>query len=163
MREGRAEFVSQFASIGSVSADERVPDPSDIETFRRCKLDWRERSSNAQALALHRDLIRLRREDPTLSRRTVRPLDGAILGEQAFAFRFFGVDADDRLLIVNLGARWRPETIAEPLLAPPARRRWIMSLSTDSPEYGGWGTPPVETEKDGWWIPAESAVLLRPA
>jgi maltooligosyltrehalose trehalohydrolase len=102
VRQGRAEFVSQFASIGSEPADARVPDPSDIETFRRCKLDWSERSSHRDALALHRDLIRLRREDATLSRRTAGQLDGAVLADHAFALRFFGVGGDDRLLIVNL-------------------------------------------------------------
>jgi len=163
VRKGRAEFVSQFASIGSEPADARVPDPSDIETFRRCKLDWSERSSHREAVALHRDLIRLRREDATLSRRTAGSLDGAVLADHAFALRFFGVGGDDRLLIVNLGQRLRPETIPEPLLAPPANRCWTMCFSTESPEYGGWGTPHVETEKHGWWIPAESAVLLRPA
>jgi maltooligosyltrehalose trehalohydrolase len=163
VRQGRAEFVSQFASIGSEPAEARVPDPSDIETFRRCKLDWSERSSHREAVALHRDLIRLRREDATLSRRTAGQLDGAVLADHAFALRFFGVGGDDRLLIVNLGPRLRPETIPEPLLAPPANRCWTMCFSTESPEYGGWGTPHVETERHGWWIPAESAVLLRPA
>ena len=164
VRKGRGEFVSQFASVAAVPLDSRVPDPSDVETFTRCKLDWSERSVNHDVLALHRDLIRLRREDATLSRQMPRMLDGAVLADHAFALRFFGVNGDDRLLIVNFGARLRPETIAEPLLAPPrAGEEWTISLSTDSPEYGGWGTPPVETKKHGWWIPGECAVLLRPA
>jgi maltooligosyltrehalose trehalohydrolase len=164
VRKGRAEFVSQFASIGSVPADIRVPDPSDPATFERCKLDWGERASNFEALALHRDLIRLRKHDRTLARRIPggRLLDGAILDEHAFVLRFFGLGGDDRLLVVNLGGRALPDTIPEPLLAPPLGYRWVNSFSTDSPEYGGWGTPPVETEKRGWWIPAECAVLLRP-
>jgi maltooligosyltrehalose trehalohydrolase len=164
VRKGRAEFVSQFASMAEIAADARVPDPADVETFTRCKLDWSERSTNHEAVALHRDLIRLRRDDTTLSRRTPALLDGAVLGTHAFVLRFFGFGGDDRLLIVNLGARLRPETIPEPLLAPPrAGQRWTTAFSTESPEYGGWGTPPVETEKHGWWIPAECAVLLRPA
>ena len=162
VRKGRAEFLSQFASIGAVPADARVPDPSAVETFERCKLDWSERVTNAQVVALHRDLIRLRRDDATLSQRRPGMLDGAVIGEHAFALRFFAANGDDRLLVVNLGARLRPETIPEPLLAPPVRQRWVLAFSTESPEYGGWGTPPVETEKLGWWIPAESAVLLRP-
>jgi len=165
VRKGRAEFMSQFASVASVPAESRVPDPSDVETFTRCKLDWSERSTNSQALALHRDLIRLRREDPTLARhpRPAGLVDGSILDTQAFALRFFGVDGDDRLLVINLGPRIRRETIPEPLLAPPYGRRWLTAFSTESPEYGGWGTPPLETKKQGWWIPGECAVLLRPA
>jgi len=159
--KGRAEFVSQFPSIASAAHDQRVLDPSNVETFRRCKLNWAERSANAKVVALHRDLIRLRREDATRSRREPGILDGAVLDQHAFALRFFGVDGDDRLLVVNLGARVPLETIAEPLLAPPRGRQWVTLFSTESPEYGGWGTPPVETEKSGWWIPAECAVLLR--
>ena len=35
-------------------------------------------------------------------------------------------------------------------------------FSTESPRYGGWGTPQLETLIDGWWVPAESAALLIP-
>src|SRR4029078_12306077 len=68
VRRGGAEFVSQFASIESVPADARVPDPSDIETFRRCKLDWSERTSHHEVGALHPDLIHLRSGDATAPR-----------------------------------------------------------------------------------------------
>jgi maltooligosyltrehalose trehalohydrolase len=46
-------------------------------------------------------------------------------------------------------------------LAPPAGRAWEVLWSTDRVEYGGVGTPPLETET-GWQIAGESAVVLRP-
>jgi maltooligosyltrehalose trehalohydrolase len=64
--------------------------------------------------------------------------------------------------VVNLGARIHADPFAEPLAAPPYSRAWMTIFSTESPKYGGWGTPPVETVDDGWWIPAECAVLLAP-
>jgi maltooligosyltrehalose trehalohydrolase len=77
--------------------------------------------------------------------------------------RFFGDAGDDRLLVVNLGARLHADPLAEPLVAPPFGRAWTTLLSTDEPKYGGWGTPPIATVGDGWWLPAECAALLAPA
>jgi maltooligosyltrehalose trehalohydrolase len=163
VRSGRGQFLSQFLSIGAPSDARTLDDPADSWTFVRCKLDWTERRRNAHALDLHRDLLRLRREDPVLRAQRSRGVDGAVLGERAFVLRFFGGEAHDgdRLLVVNLGSRLHAEPIAEPLVAAPANRRWTTLLSTESARYGGWGTPPVITADDGWWLPAESAVLMR--
>ena len=45
---------------------------------------------HAEALALHRDLLRLRRDDPTI-RAGQRPgaVDGAVLGPEALVLRWF--------------------------------------------------------------------------
>jgi maltooligosyltrehalose trehalohydrolase len=163
VRDGRTTFVSQFPSFAARVREERVEDPTDPWTFVRCKLDWAERTTNAAALALHRDLIRLRRDDPVIRRQWARGLDGAVFGEHAFVLRYFGGEAGDRVLIVNLGARLHAEPMAEPLLAPPLHRVWRATFSTDAPEYGGWGAPPLEVHDDGWWIPGESATLLSPS
>ena len=96
------------------------------------------------------------------AQRDRRSIDGAVLSDSAFVIRFFGDPHDDRLLVVNLGSRLHAAPIAEPLVAPPRGRAWKTIFSTESPQYGGWGTPPLETIDDGWWIPAESAVLLIP-
>lgn len=162
VRSGRHAFLSQFASIATETSDE-LPDPADESTFTRCKLDWSERERNAHVVALHRDLLRLRREAPALRAQAPRGIDGAVLGDRAFALRFFGPNGDDRLLLVNLGPRIHLDPLPEPLIAPRCRSsHWITVLSTDSVAYGGWGTPPVDTVDDGWWLPAECAVLLRP-
>ena len=161
VRAGRTEFMSQFESIGTVEGAAALHDPGDAMSFARCKLDWSERARNTKVVALHRDLIRLRHDDAVIGAPDVR-VDGARLGEYAFVLRFFGDDAGDRLLLVNLGARLHLESPAEPLLAPPADSRWSTLLSTEVPAYGGWGTPDVETRDDGWWLPPESAVLLEP-
>jgi maltooligosyltrehalose trehalohydrolase len=162
VRDGRSKFCAQFPSIAAPDAAPAVADPADTWTFIRCKLDWAERKSHAHALHLHRDLLRLRREDATIRARKPRGLDGAVLSDRAFVLRFFGEANDDRLLVVNLGSRIRAESIAEPLLAPPWRKRWTTIFSTESMKYGGWGTPPLETLDSGWQIPAECAALLAP-
>lgn len=162
VREGRTTFVSQFPSFAARDVADRVEDPTDPDTFVRCKLDWSERHTNARALAFHKTLIRLRREDPVLRLQRARMLDGAVFNDHAFVLRFFGGELGDRLLIVNLGARFHADPIAEPLLAPPARREWRTIFSTDEREYDGWGAPALEIHNDGWWIPGESAALLGP-
>ena len=163
VRSGRHTFLSQFPSLAMESRDD-LPDPADESNFARCKLDWSERERNSRVVALHRDLLRLRREEPALRAQAPRGVDGAVLGEQAFALRFFGPHGDDRLLLVNLGPRVHLDPMPEPLIAPPCHGvRWVTILSTDSPAYGGWETPPVDTVDDGWWLPAECAVLLRPS
>lgn len=162
VRAGRMTFVSQFPSLAAPDAGEPVPDPSDPRTFLRSKLDWTERADHAETLALHRDLLALRRTDPVLRRQRPRGLDGAVLNDHAFVIRFFGDRSDDRLLTVNLGARVHFDPAAEPLLAPPLGGTWQTTFSTESRAYGGWGTPPIETSDDGWWLPAECAVLLVP-
>jgi len=162
VREGRMREMSQFPSIATPEGRAALPLPADRKTFTRCKLDWSEREQNFEALSLTKDLLKLRREDPVIRAQRDRGLDGAVLSDSAFVLRFFGHPHDDRLLIVNFGARLHAAPIAEPLVAPPRRRAWQTIFSTESPKYGGWGTPPLETTDDGWWIPAESAVLLIP-
>jgi len=164
VRGGRAKFLAQFNSVASAEGTARLPDPGAVSTFTRCKLDWSERDRNGHVVALHRDLLKLRREDPVLRAQTPRGVDGAVLNESAFVVRYFGqTSADDRLLLVNLGPRAHLDPVAEPLLAPPCRgRHWAVAFSTESPAYAGWGTPPIDTVDDGWWVPAECAVFLRP-
>jgi len=147
--KGRAEFMTQFPSVRT----DRLAVPHDVQTFERCKLDHSERETHTRAVALHRDLLRLRRELGAAGR-----IDGAVLSEAAFVIRF----DDDRLLIVNLGADLAPEVASEPLLAPPQSSRWKLIWSSEASEYGGRGAEPVEFEADpSWRIPGQAAVLLR--
>ncbi|HEY8149881.1 MAG TPA: malto-oligosyltrehalose trehalohydrolase [Vicinamibacteria bacterium] len=159
---GRRNFLSQFRSLALPEWSTSVPDPSDLATFERCRLDHAERDRHPEAWALHCDLIRLRREDAVLSRQGEDGLDGAVLGPHAFAIRFFGASGDDRLLVVNLGADEHFSPAPEPLSAPPPGRLWTVRWSSEARVYGGSGTFPPDSA-DGWRLPGESAVLLVPS
>jgi maltooligosyltrehalose trehalohydrolase len=170
VKAGRASFLHQFARYAAPDARDRFPDPSAPETFASCRLDWGERDApaHAQVLALHRDLLELRRDDPTLGREGDDgvTVDGAALDDQAFVIRYFGDDAagdgaEDRLLVVNLGRDLEPASIAEPLVAPPAGTIWRPAWSTDDPRYGGEGVRGPLAGRD-LFLPAEAAVLLKP-
>ncbi|HKG12427.1 MAG TPA: DUF3459 domain-containing protein, partial [Pyrinomonadaceae bacterium] len=161
VRRGRAEFLAQFRSVSARETRENLPDPGDASTFERCKLDFEERGTHREVYELHRDLLRLRREDPVFGAQEPRGLDGAVLGSEAFVLRFFGHEGDDRLLVVNLGPDLKLNPAPEPLLAPPARKVWETLWSSEDYAYGGTGAPPPET-KNGWHIPGRAAFALRP-
>lgn len=158
---GRAQFLAQFPSLATPEMQNALPDPADPETFVRSKLDLTERHTHKEAYALHRDLLRLRREDSVFRRPVRNGVDGAVLGAEAFVLRFCGDGGDDRLLLVNLGLDLHFRPAPEPLLAAPAGRYWQVLWSSEDPRYGGRGTPLPEG-KDNWWVPGHAAIVLRP-
>jgi maltooligosyltrehalose trehalohydrolase len=161
VRKGRSKFLSQFRSLALTEVQAGLSDPASPATFERCKLNFAERESHSDVYRLHRDLLRLRREDPAFRRQRLRGVDGAVLGRNAFVLRFFAENTADRLLLVNLGRDLHLDPAPEPLLAPPATANWRVLWSSEDPRYGGAGTPPLDTE-DNWRIPGEAAVVLAP-
>jgi maltooligosyltrehalose trehalohydrolase len=157
---GREEFLKQFPSIASKETVEHLSIPSDPGTFERSKLDLGERKTHAEAYALHCDLLRLRRTEKAFHAQRLGEYDGAVLGREAFLIRHFGTAGDDRLLLVNLGRTEHLSPAPEPLLAPPAGKRWVTLWSSESPKYGGPGAVEPEGEEE-WRLSAESAVVLR--
>ena len=162
---GRAAFLSQFASLRTAESQAALIDPSDRRAVRECVLDLaeREKDGHREIFVLHKDLLRLRRDNPIFTSQRPGARDGAVLAAEAFALRFFGDDPLlDRLLMMNLGPLLRMPSVAEPLLAPPADATWEIEWSSEDPRYGGRGTPPTMT-RAGVWLPAHAAVLLAPA
>ena len=170
---GRAEFLAQFASVADPKVTSALRDPAADDTFRRSVLDLRERETHAPVVALHRDLLRLRRETLAFRAQAVRGVDGAVLGPEVFALRYFdgspGTPHDpadprsgDRLVLVNLGCDLDLDAAPEPLLAPPGGCHWTLEWSSEARDYDGTGTPPVEDETRGWHLPGHAAVVLRP-
>lgn len=161
VRQGRHQFLSQFPSLATGEGQTLLADPCSRATFERCKLNWGERERNAAIYSMHKDLLKLRRHDAAFKARPKPRFDGAILGPKAFLVRFFVEDASDRLMLVNLGADLHLDPAPEPLLAPPAGKRWEILWSSEDPSYGGKGTPAPDTD-DNWHIPGEATVVLAP-
>ena len=161
VRNGRAKFLRQFRSLATREMQAYLPDPGDPDVFARCTLDFSERERHRPIYDLHKDLLRLRREDPIFASRQPGGLDGSALADECLLLRFFGEQDDDRLLLVNLGRDLHLSLAPEPLLAPPAGHRWRILWSSEHPRYGGTGTPPLDA-KDNWRIPGHAAVALSP-
>jgi maltooligosyltrehalose trehalohydrolase len=161
VRQGRREFLSQFPTLALPQAQAGLAVPDDPRTFERCRLDWDERERHATTVALHYDLLKLRREDAVFRAQRLRGVDGAALTPQAFVLRYFADNGADRLLIVNVGRDLRFDPAPEPLLAPPEGQRWQLLWSSQDARYGGCGTPVLEGDSN-WRIPGEAAVVLLP-
>jgi maltooligosyltrehalose trehalohydrolase len=161
VKKGRHEFLRQFRSLALQEMQDRLADPTDPQTFNRCKLDMSECRRHTQAYALHRDLLNLRRKDPVFHSQRQNGVDGAVLGQAAFVLRFFGDRGDDRLLVINFGRDLHLDPAPEPLLAPPTESVWEVLWCSEDPDYGGDGTPSLDTEEN-WKIPGEAAVALIP-
>lgn len=159
--EGRQDFMSQFAGLKDFGLVDELAAPHELANFERCKLDPGDRNARPEAIALHRDLLRLRREDPAFRAPRPRGVDGAILGPRAFVLRYFVEGGADRLLLVNFGVALRLHEVPEPLLAPPEETTWALAWSSEDKRYGGYGHDPVETDAC-WHLPGEAAVVLAP-
>jgi maltooligosyltrehalose trehalohydrolase len=146
IERGRRTFLRQFDSLRDPQVDAQLPAAVDEESFAKSRLDHGERERNAEALALHTDLLALRHSDGVLGGRA-RGVDGAVLAPEAFLLRFFGAEAGDRLLLVNLGGDLDLSPVPEPLLAPPAGGRWTLLWSSELPRYGGQGTPAIRLDE----------------
>lgn len=159
--KGRKEYFMQFDSIASPEIQASLPEPASLETFVKCKLNFLERDFHAKEYALHRDLLRLRRNDSVFSFPRLGGIDGAVLSNDAFALRYFGDYEDARLLIVNFGIDLSLSPLPEPLLAPPRGMKWEILWSSEDPRYGGGGTPPLLTNQN-WSVLGHAAIVLIP-
>jgi len=161
VKKGRFEFLAQFPSAASEDVQAGLAVPCEMETFSRCKLDWSEREKNQALSDLHRDLIKLRRDDSRLCHQSEGGIDGAVIRSESFVLRYFSKENDDRLLVINLGSREELTSVPEPLLAPPLDYQWEILWTSESRRYGGPGSVDIATEEK-WVLPAESALVFRP-
>ena len=161
--EGRKNELRQFPSLRDPAMEKQVIRPADPACFAATRLDWAQRAANSEWVALHRDLIALRKSDPVIS---LQPnaasggLDGSVVGNDALLLRWFAPGrGSDRLLLVNLGSDLAIRSIPDPLFAPPEGTEWRLMLSTQNPDYGGVGQAPIDL-MERWTLPADTALLF---
>ena len=159
--KGRREYFKQFASIATPEIEAYLPLPAHLESFMKCKLNYLDRQLHANEYALHRDLIKLRRNDLIFSNPRLGGIDGAVLNPDAFVLRYFGDELDVRILIINFGVDFTLSPVPEPLLSPPEGTEWELLWTSEHPRYGGGGTPPLSTD-DNWRVIGHSAIVLIP-
>jgi maltooligosyltrehalose trehalohydrolase len=160
VRQGRWAFLRGFPRSAGAAVDSALVDPVSRSTFEASKLNWSELEINQQAWLLHKDLLKLRRNDPIFSRQDATMLHGAVIGPEALLLRWLDPVGDDRLVILNLGRdlEWRPA--CQPLLAPPSKSEWKLFWSSEAPKYGGTGSALLDMKRLA--IPGHALVVLRP-
>jgi maltooligosyltrehalose trehalohydrolase len=152
--QGRREFLRQFPTLAGADLESLVAAPEDLASFRACKLD--RAAGDARQLALHRDLLALRKRAGVCD----ASVDGAVLGPEAFVLRFFMPDRSDFLLAVNLGGDLELTPCPEPLLAPPPEGPWRPAWSSEDPRYGGEGAVNPVDRDGGWLLQGATASFL---
>jgi maltooligosyltrehalose trehalohydrolase len=160
--QGRLKFLEQFRSLAAPEFANYAADPSSPLTYERSKLDHASATPDNLVWKMHRDLIKLRREDPVFRAQQRGAVDGAVLAADLFVLRFFGGAEGDRLMLVNLGLDRHLNPSPEPLLAPPERGEWKLIWSSEDPAYGGGGSPTLETD-DNWKIPGHATFVMTSA
>ncbi|MGQ0633339.1 MAG: malto-oligosyltrehalose trehalohydrolase [Planctomycetaceae bacterium] len=159
--EGRINFLKQFPSLATPEAVAQLCAPEDLATFKKCTLDFSERTTHAPLYHLHADLLRLRREDTVFRQQRGDRIEGGALGPDCLLLRFFGEGGNHRLLFVNFGRDLHYSPAPQPLLAPLEGHAWRLLWSSNGFEYGGKGTAALETD-EGWRIPGEGAFVMAP-
>ena len=143
MLEGRRAFLSQFRRMAD---GERSLSLDDLgrQSFESCRQTLETDGRTTQVSRLYRDLLALRRHDPSLGQHAARVL-GATLGDRTLLLRYLGQSpATDRLLIVNLDADMNVAAMAQPLIAPPSGGQWSLLWCSEDRVYGGSGALPSD-------------------
>ena len=105
-RGRRAEFA-RFARFADEASRHEIPDPNDAATFERSRLDWTEleREEHAAWLALHRELLAIRRHEivPLLPRLQGGAAEAQSHSDSAFTVTWTCSDGARLTLAANLG------------------------------------------------------------
>lgn len=160
IEKGRKKSLAQFPRLATAEMRKKLPNPSDPLTFTSCKLDFSERQKKSKLYVMHRDLIKLRKEDPVFKKMQRIKIDGAVINQDSFLLRYFDDEGHgDRLLIINFGPDFTYSPCPEPLLVAGKGLIWETLWSSESSDYGGEGTP--RNNIPYWNILGHSAIVLK--
>jgi maltooligosyltrehalose trehalohydrolase len=119
----------EFAGFTAFTAAE-IPDPQDLTTFQRSKLDWTElgRGRHAAMLSWYRALLRLRRTHPALRARDRGSFRASALGEDALVLERRGGGHTLQLIAALRG-----------VVDLPLDPAWEVLLASGDARHGGAG------------------------
>jgi maltooligosyltrehalose trehalohydrolase len=159
VENGRLDFLSQFPSLTTAEIRDAIPKPGDPATFEQCKLSDQERRQDTVLHRLHRDLLRIRRDDAVLRDvGTPRVLIESSAPTPTLLLVRYMADAAHRLLVVNL-ADDHHCAMNDPLFAPRPGTAWVQLWSSEQARYGGGGALSI-VDGNPWMVPAASAAFL---
>lgn len=159
VKKGRRRELAQFPRLATSEVRKNLPDPENPLTFVQSKMNFKDLDQNEQIFSLFQDLIKLRKTDAVFAKMQNIKIDGAVLGSDSFLIRYFGEEDGDRLLLINFGPDHYFNPGPEPLLVPGLNRVFEVLWSSESKEYGGEGTPPINIPF--WKILGHSTIVLK--
>jgi maltooligosyltrehalose trehalohydrolase len=155
--EGRREEFAGFSAFSDPEMRRQIPDPQAEETFRRSKVDWRERERNAGVLVLYTDLLALRRDDLVLAAQDRQRLHATAPSDEVVALHRW-TEAGHRLVLVNFGGAMTVPLAG--VLAPGGPfEGWRVTWHSNEARYGGDSAPPSLAD-GAVRLPASTAALL---
>jgi maltooligosyltrehalose trehalohydrolase len=163
VRDGRADFLSQFPCLRDPQARARLPVPSDEGSFRQCQIDW-DASTDASnhAWQLHVDLLRLRQSDPVISRAGTSDVTvtASAPTPSILIVRYAKGSGEERLFLLSF-AQSTTLRMNDPLLAAPGGQHWSPMWCSDAVQYGGRGCAETFGAGGAWRLQSHCAWLLR--
>jgi maltooligosyltrehalose trehalohydrolase len=162
--EGRREEFKHFSAFADESVRERIPDPQAEKTFLDSKLRWdeREHMPHRGLLDLHRDLLRLRRDEAAMQGAERDGFAIEAIGERTLALRRSALSGDTMLAVIHLGDATTLRLDAIEATPRESNEHWTPVLSTEDARYGGSGSGAV-IGRDGatLTLSGPGAVILR--
>ena len=136
--EGRRKEFQAFPEFAAPGAAERIPDPQADATFEASRLRWDEtgEAPHRQVLALHRDLLRLRRERRALQASDARECTAHAIGADTVVFRRDAPGESPVLVVARLRGSG---AVSVPALAAVG---WSPLLTTEETQYADDPRPP---------------------
>jgi maltooligosyltrehalose trehalohydrolase len=137
--EGRRR---EFETIGLIAgAGGEFPDPQDLSTFERSKLNWDERSSgeHAATLALYSAALALRRDWSKRGFFNRGNWSVERLGE-IVALRY-RLPESEHLVLISFQAASLQDPSSPPILVPGNSGTWSLTLASEETRFGGSGAP----------------------
>ena len=159
---GRREEFKAFSAFADPVVRQGIPDPQAESTFRRSKLDLRERNVHSEVYRQYLELISLRKSDPVLARQDRLSLRAeAVLTDLVAVHRWH--EEEHRLVIANFGPSVRLRFSDYPFLSSLATRDWSILWHSVAPQSAGGQDLPAMRSIAGvseLQVPATSALVL---
>jgi maltooligosyltrehalose trehalohydrolase len=138
--KGRREEFSDFPGFANDDELSRIPDPQDVATFERSRLQWGEidEEPHRGMLELYRAVLAIRREELRFDATSDREFEAMAKDEETIVLQHRLKDGRALAVIARLGGA-EPASFADLLPPAPAGRQWKVLLCSEESRFGGDG------------------------
>jgi len=159
--EGRRKEFAEFSEFGDPAQRALIPDPQDISTFTRSKLNWTELDAppHNPTLRLYRHFVHFRKT--SLIDRTRANWEVSQVSKYGVAIRYLRSERESILIVFQLVADAVTLNLDQKVLKAGEGRAWSILASTNEEKYGGKGAAHFERADNKLALNLPELVLLR--